>query len=207
MIKFSSFKRMVIFLENNKITGNNIKKYRKIKKITQAELANSTGKSLSTIQKYEAGDVTIPINILDNIAEVLGVSFYDIAGVYNDGNGLKVLGENEGIKKILREMDFTVNEVKNKVYIDDGDLVVTLNLEQWLELNEDVKKYIFFWLWDAERKRDESKQDDLSDDEIVDIREKAGFYGDEYMEELTEEELEKLDKHIQNLMREKKSKK
>ena len=88
MIKFSSFKRMVIFLENNKITGNNIKKYRKIKKITQAELANSTGKSLSTIQKYEAGDVTIPINILDNIAEVLGVSFYDIAVVYNDGNGL-----------------------------------------------------------------------------------------------------------------------
>ena len=52
---------MVIFLENNTITGNNIKKYRKIKKITQAELANSTGKSLSTIQKYEAGDVTIPI--------------------------------------------------------------------------------------------------------------------------------------------------
>ena len=75
------------------------------------------------------------------------------------------------------------------------------------QIHADVKKYIFFWLWDAERKRDESKQDDLSDDEIVDIREKAGFYGDEYMEELTEEELEKLDKHIQNLMREKKSKK
>ena len=61
--------------------------------------ANSTRKSLSAIQKYEERDVTIPINITDNVAEVFGVSFYDIAGVYNDGNGLKILEENEGIKK------------------------------------------------------------------------------------------------------------
>ena len=34
--------------------GDNIKKYRKINKMTQTELANKLNKSLRTIQKYES---------------------------------------------------------------------------------------------------------------------------------------------------------
>lgn len=53
--------------------GDNIKKYRKINKITQTELATKLNKSLRTIQKYESDDVTPSIQTLKSITEILNV--------------------------------------------------------------------------------------------------------------------------------------
>jgi len=40
---------------NNEKIGNNIKKWRKLKKLTQQELGEKIDKTLSSIQKYEKG--------------------------------------------------------------------------------------------------------------------------------------------------------
>ena len=42
--------------------------------MTQAELAEAIGKSLRTVQKYESGDIDIPLSVLYDISIVLGVS-------------------------------------------------------------------------------------------------------------------------------------
>lgn len=53
--------------------GNNIKKYRKEKGLTQLELGQSINKSESTIRKYESGAVNITMDTLSKIAAILGV--------------------------------------------------------------------------------------------------------------------------------------
>lgn len=57
--------------------GQNIKQYRK-GKMTQQELADKIGKTESSIRKYEKGIVTIPLNVLEQIASALDVSVSDL---------------------------------------------------------------------------------------------------------------------------------
>ena len=56
-----------------------IKKYRKRKKLTQAELAAAIGlKSLQTIYRYEAGTQSMTLERLKQIAQVLDVTVADL---------------------------------------------------------------------------------------------------------------------------------
>ena len=52
---------------DKKAIGKAIKKYRQQCGITQKQLADMIGKSLSTIQKYESGDVEAPLSVLEQI--------------------------------------------------------------------------------------------------------------------------------------------
>lgn len=56
---------------NQKIIGEKIKKARKDKKITQGELGKLISKTSSSIQKYEYGLTSIPLEVLEKIAKVL----------------------------------------------------------------------------------------------------------------------------------------
>lgn len=66
-------------MNDNKI-GMNIKKYRK-GKFTQQELADQIGKTESSIRKYEKGLVTIPLDVLNRIANALEVKVADLMGI------------------------------------------------------------------------------------------------------------------------------
>lgn len=74
--------------------GKRINSFRKAKKITQKDLGHMIGKSESTIQKYEAGKIDIPLPILQKISDVLGINATDLvdlgaAAIYRDfGNQL-----------------------------------------------------------------------------------------------------------------------
>ena len=50
----------------------------KIKKLTQQELGEKIDKTLSSIQKYEKGNVMIPIDVLSNIAKALNIGIDDL---------------------------------------------------------------------------------------------------------------------------------
>ncbi len=60
--------------------GKKIKQYRK-GKMTQRELAEKIGKTESSIRKYEKGLVTIPLDVLEQIASSLGITAFDLMGV------------------------------------------------------------------------------------------------------------------------------
>ena len=53
--------------------GSRIRLYRKAKKMTQLVLAQQIHKSKATLSKYETGDITVDIETLFDIANVLGI--------------------------------------------------------------------------------------------------------------------------------------
>lgn len=60
--------------------GEKIKYFRKMKKMKQQELAEKIGKTESSIRKYEADLVAIPLNVLEQIASALGISVFNLIG-------------------------------------------------------------------------------------------------------------------------------
>ena len=61
--------------------GENIRRIRKIQKMTQAELAKKTGISLATIRRYENGDYSPNLERIKIIADALGVPNHEIIGL------------------------------------------------------------------------------------------------------------------------------
>lgn len=71
---------------DNETVGKRIKKWRKLKKITQSELGAKINKTLSSVQKYEKGNVTIPIDVLNNIAIALNIGIDNLLFGVSDSN-------------------------------------------------------------------------------------------------------------------------
>ena len=86
--------------------GNNIKKIRKKLRLTQAQLAKLINKSLSSVQKYEAGEVSIPIEVVEAMTRKLKVSSTEIIG------GLETVKRmTDSMEKFLTAVGFDVFEV------------------------------------------------------------------------------------------------
>lgn len=68
-------------MSKSKVLADNIKKYRKAKHITQKQLATLIGKTESSVQKYEAGKVEIPNNVLECIAQNLDCTLMQLYGM------------------------------------------------------------------------------------------------------------------------------
>lgn len=58
---------------NNIEIGKRIKKWRKLKKITQEQLARKIEMNVKSIQRYETDTNPIPIDVLNNIAIALNI--------------------------------------------------------------------------------------------------------------------------------------
>lgn len=77
--------------------GDKIKKYRKLKKLTQKELAEITGISLSAIEKYERGKLNPSYGKVKTIALALDVDLKDI--IPDDMKGLDI--KESGFERFL----------------------------------------------------------------------------------------------------------
>lgn len=64
---------------NMKIIGEKIRQHRKIKGLTQEELAKESGLSTMSIRRYESGERIAPQDTLIKIARALGVHLRDLA--------------------------------------------------------------------------------------------------------------------------------
>ncbi|MBF1337501.1 MAG: helix-turn-helix transcriptional regulator, partial [Leptotrichia sp.] len=58
---------------DNETVGKRIKKWRKLKKITQEQLARKIEMNVKSIQRYETDTNPIPIDVLNNIAIALNI--------------------------------------------------------------------------------------------------------------------------------------
>ncbi|MDR0249767.1 MAG: helix-turn-helix domain-containing protein [Burkholderiales bacterium] len=61
--------------------GERISRLRKLKNVTQTQLAETLGVSQQTIQSYEVGRRRIQVDSLPSLAEVLGVSVEELIGL------------------------------------------------------------------------------------------------------------------------------
>ena len=72
----------------------NIKKYRKEKKLTQQQFGEKINKSESTIRKYEKGDVLPPLSVVNEIANFLQIEVTDLFEGENDSQILNNMTSN-----------------------------------------------------------------------------------------------------------------
>ncbi len=63
----------MIYKINQKV-GKNIKKYRKLRGISQEELADKVKIHYTTLSRIERGESNPPVQTIDKIAKALGVS-------------------------------------------------------------------------------------------------------------------------------------
>lgn len=90
--------------------GENIKKYRKEKGLTQKELADKIGKGFSTVQKYELNISQPPIDVLNRIADTLDI---DVSKLFYIENTLNQSSEDEAQRQemYLKELrEDTINK-------------------------------------------------------------------------------------------------
>lgn len=72
--------------------GEKIKHFRKLRKLTQSELAEITGIPRSTIQKYESGQIhNVSVSTIEVIANALETSPADLVGWYLGGDKVDLL--------------------------------------------------------------------------------------------------------------------
>ena len=140
--------------------GENIKQFRKNKKITQKELAEKIGVTDSAITKYEKGDREPNIETLNKIATALGVTINDLVKNEEKASNKNSIGirfldrsklpdEKEQIIKVVEEMYEFINATNDENQLEEFyDLVqASLNLLQirnftLQEIQEAEKKHI-----------------------------------------------------------------
>lgn len=86
-------------------TGEKIKNIRKSKKITQRQLAELMHKNIRTIQKYESGEIEIPLESLLEISDVLNISINELTCDESILNTLDKVMDWEGLKKDVDEIE------------------------------------------------------------------------------------------------------
>lgn len=130
-------------LEKNsqKIIGEKIKSIRKEKKITQTELANLIKKTPSSVQKYEYGLTTIPLDVLVEIAQLFDKPlsyFFPNSSIGEYSDTIKKLREKYGTSN----MEIKLLELKNYIYNE----LMNREIEalEAFEIVEDIKKYFDF---------------------------------------------------------------
>lgn len=104
--------------------GNTIKKYRKLKGLTQKELGEKIGRTQRTIQAYEKNEVIPPLTIIENISKILGVEKRDL-----------ISGDS---------LDEKLENIKNMPKYDESDIedfAKQLNID-YLNLNPEGKNNI-----------------------------------------------------------------
>lgn len=129
---------------------NNIKEYRKKLKLTQKDLAKKIGKSERMLQKYENGEVTPSINVLYNIAENLGITFFQLItgkqtpDYYDKTTAMMELGnvsEKDFNEYCSNTMDKMNNHIKSPsfkplIYYKDNILDYWNDVITWYPLSE-----------------------------------------------------------------------
>ena len=87
--------------------GENIKRCRMNKKITQKDFADLLKKSLSIVQKYENNNVSPTIEVLTEISEVLEVPLMDLILTQEERHKYEML--NHRLDIALKQIDYYVS--------------------------------------------------------------------------------------------------
>ena len=91
---------------------DNMKDIRKYKKISQKELANSSGLSFSMISKLESGEQSNPtFETLERISKALGVEMYQLVG----WDAMELKKEDEALQGLSALLSFLYDEVEWKL--------------------------------------------------------------------------------------------
>lgn len=126
--------------------GDNIKKYRKLARITQVELAQKINKSESTIRKYEANNVKPDFSVLDDIANVLGCTLIDL--VNTTDMSINSISEADYLNQYIKSLgyDITGDESEGYLVINTPEGEFEITEKDIDELSTTTKSFVLFKL-------------------------------------------------------------
>ncbi len=122
--------------------GSRIKQYRKAKGITQAQLGEMVGRTESSITKYEAGSVDIPLTVIDKIAESLEVPtdllLYGSGYAHSQGKYKPFLEYLKVINYFVRDDEFECTIMPDK----ESGKVYRLSLQELEQIEDFINSAI-----------------------------------------------------------------
>ncbi|WP_053818168.1 helix-turn-helix domain-containing protein [Clostridium sporogenes] len=96
--------------------GDNIKKYRKMNKLTQKEFSRKIGKSERMVQKYENNETNPPLSVISNIAQLFNVKTSDIINGETEEESLNnFFSTYEGFHE--EKIDKLLSELIKEIYL------------------------------------------------------------------------------------------
>ena len=146
-------------MDNPKNTiGQRVRELRKRKGLNQQELANLLNKSLRTIQKYENGEISISVAMVNQLAQVLDTTSTYILGYEHEGAKIECLSDVMDFLFCLEKiagMKLTI-DVKRPPHFDGWECSLNFNgkdmsaelnstmclfLEDWKNISEEFHSY------------------------------------------------------------------
>lgn len=126
--------------------GENIYAYRKAKRLTQKQLGEKIGRTESSIQKYEKGDVEIPNSVLQAIADSLDVTYNRLVdwNIQEASNQL-IAGIDPSIQHFLKTLNYKIiwDSTSKLISLIDNDGNIVYVTEQDLnELEKEISSFI-----------------------------------------------------------------
>jgi len=124
--------------------GDNIKKYRKLARMTQVELAQKINKSESTIRKYEANNVKPDFSVLDDIANVLGCTLIDL--VNTTDMSIDSISKSYYLEQYINSLGYEItgNESEGYLIINALDGTYEITEKDLEELETTIKSFVLF---------------------------------------------------------------
>ena len=138
------------------LIGDNIRRLRKERGITQKKLGELCGIAEPNIRKYESGKQNPKLETIEKIASALGVTAFDLMGIeyfdLKNPDAGRQYAEYEGFQKYLQSIGFSIREIQERedscsYAISGNGLDLTLSNEEYSQLQSSSGDLIFSYLW------------------------------------------------------------
>lgn len=121
--------------------GENLKKQRKLKELTQDQLANILGVSFQAVSKWERGEGYPDIEMLPTIAEFFGITIDELMGmkeIQDNADAEKILEmQKENMSKGLIEENIELLAQAVKVHPNNYELLAQYAMNLWFLADDD----------------------------------------------------------------------
>lgn len=148
--------------------GDNIRRFRKEKGWTQAELAELLHVSQQMIGQFENSKKPPKLETVEKIASALGVTAFDLMGIeyfdLKNPEAGRQYAEYEGFHNYLQSIGFSIEEIPDEGNIEEGvlscsyaisgnGLDLLLSNEEYTQLQSSSGDLIYSYLWKKQNKK------------------------------------------------------
>lgn len=155
--------------------GENIKKYRTGLKMSRKQLGELIGRSEYSIKKYELGEVTPSLEVIEDIAKALDVERWDLLIGSPDGKTAKEHREDaiekmlSDFKILLSRVGYDLSDYGDKYFFSSYDDEIIINKDELIDMHDTVMDYVKFTVDRSYNKlNDDKHKSTLEEINIVD---------------------------------------
>lgn len=124
--------------------GKAIQSFRKSKRMTQKQLAEKIGKAESSVQKYEAGKVEIPVSVLESVADALNISTSELINDYELTETDITDIELAYMAAFGYQIEKDCSQIPVSYIVKHQGFSYTISLDEYADLMVDIARYMHY---------------------------------------------------------------